>query len=68
MKYMTKEEAIQLMANAIDIHDWNQKREIVKYNINPTVRKETFRDIDCYGLSYIIARVNNWIIKSVHHV
>lgn len=60
MVYMTAEEALALMESAIDVHDWNQKRQIIKYNIHPSAKVKFLRLIDCHGLITQVAKSNRW--------
>jgi hypothetical protein len=61
---MTKQEALDFISTAKDIHDWNQKRQIIKYAVDPTMRKEILRDIDCFGLSsHILAGKNHRMLN-----
>ena len=63
---MTKVEAIDLMTTAVDIHDWNQKREIVKNNValEELYDRRNFDGvmfaIDARGLCSKVAKLNHW--------
>ena len=65
-KLLTKVEAIDLMTTAVDVHDWNQKREIVKNNValEDLYDRRNFDgimfSIDARGLCSQVAKLNSW--------
>lgn len=57
---MSAQEAMELMETAVDVYDWNQKRHLIKYNINPTILPKFLALIDATGVIKKIAKANNW--------
>lgn len=57
---MTKTTAIDFMVTAIDVQDWNQKREIVKSNVLLIQRFAILCLIDARGLCSQVAKLNHW--------
>jgi len=65
MKYLTQIEAIDFMVTASDVDDWNQKRALVKTNVDPDKRFEILKIIDSYGLcSHVLAGKNNRLLHA----
>jgi hypothetical protein len=65
---MTENEAIELMETAVDIHDWNQKRQLVKYNLDKHEHiGNVLMKIDSQGLVTEVAKKNNWPTKKAKH-
>jgi len=60
VELMSAQQAIDLMWGAFDVFDWNQKRQIVKYNVSKSIRHQILVLIDCYGLCPKVAKANQW--------
>ena len=60
MEYMPLDYVLHLMKSAIDVHDWNQKRRIVKYNVDPAIQHQVLVTIDAFGLASQVAKLNRW--------
>jgi hypothetical protein len=60
VELMSAQQAIDLMRSSIDVFDWNQKRQIVKYNVSKSIRHQILVLIDCYGLCSKVAKENKW--------
>lgn len=61
---MSAEQALALMESAIDVHDWNQKRQVIKYNINPEVKNDFLSLIDAQGIITKVSKSNRWYRRS----
>ena len=60
MEYITAEEALALMESSLDVYTWNQRRQLIKYNINPASLKAFLTLIDTTGLIRTVSKANNW--------
>lgn len=57
---MSWQEVLNLMMSAVDVHDWNQKRQIVKYNVHPENKMVFLHALDGHGLCPHVAKLNHW--------
>lgn len=55
-KFMTKNEAIELMKGSTDAISWNQRREIVKGSVNPDERMEIIYFLDTSRLLHEVLK------------
>ena len=60
MEYMTAEEALALMESSRDIYAWNQRRRLIKYNLNPASLKAFLSLIDATGMIRTVSMANHW--------
>ena len=60
MEYMSLDDVLSMMKSAIDVYDWNQKRRIVMYNVDPKLQHKVLVVIDAYGLGARVAKSNHW--------
>ena len=60
MVYMTAEEALALMESSTDVYAWNQRRRLIKYNLDPALLKVFLSLIDATGMVRIVAKANHW--------
>lgn len=72
MTHLTQQEALDLMVTASDVDDWNQKRALVKDNIDPVQFRDTIILIDSFGLcSQVLAGKNHPMLlarlNSIHN-
>ena len=58
---MSLGKAVALMESSVDIHDWNQKRQLLKYNVEPGLVQQLLIYIDAYGLCPKVAKMNGWV-------
>jgi len=60
IEIMSWQDALHLMMRAESIHDWNQKRQIVKYNVDPEQRTTILNALDAQKLCPHVAKLNHW--------
>ena len=59
-KLMSAQEALEFIKAAKDVYDWNQRRHLIKFNINPAVLPAFLLLVDTTGLIRTVAKDNNW--------
>ncbi len=57
---MSWQNALDLMMSAKSVQDWNQKRQIIKYNVDPEQKVMILNALDAQGLCPHVAKLNHW--------
>ena len=60
IKFMSAQEAVELMEKTVDVYDWNQKRHLIKYNIDPAILPSFLILVDTTKMVKRVAKANNW--------
>ena len=60
IKLMSAQEAVELMEGALDVYDWNQKRHLIKFNIDPNILSQFLVLVDTTKMIKRVAKANNW--------